>query len=102
MKTEKIDIGEMVLCDLCNTDFSEGKEAAGERGGFIYLSKGVCPRCAPDFYKLIKQYDEQEHIKALCPTTKTFREFILEKRGGNHYVTITTAEKGENISDLLK
>lgn len=101
MKTETYDIGDTVICDLCGTDFSEGTEAQDEKGGYIFGSNGVCPRCAQEFYSRIREHNEQGHIKALCPSDKTFLEFIIDARGGNNTVEIRTADKDEDIGKLL-
>ena len=85
-KTEVIDVGEMVICDMCGTDYSESDEP----GGFIFGSKGVCPQCAPDMQARIEKHNEEEHIKAYCPMWQSFREFILKARGGDNTIKITT------------
>lgn len=41
----------------------------------------------------IQEYNEQEYIKARCPTGKSFREWVLiDLRGGDNRIHIITAE----------
>lgn len=84
--TEVIDIGEVVVCDLCNKDYTDDNKS---KGGFLFGSKGVCPDCAPDFLERIKSYGEEDYIKGVCPAGKLFRDWILELRGGNNTIKIT-------------
>jgi hypothetical protein len=80
------DIGDSVVCDLCSNDYTNSDEC----GGFLFGGKGVCPKCADDFMVNVKKYHEEEYIKATCPPDKTFKQFIMEIRGGNNTVTIGT------------
>ena len=85
-KTTVIDIGESVLCDICNVDYSD----SDKRGGFIFTSKGYCPDCAGDGMKSIKKYGEEKYIKAICPKDMSFKDFILGYRGGDNTIKITS------------
>ena len=38
-----IDIGEMVLCDLCNADYTDSED----EGGILMGTYAICPTCAP-------------------------------------------------------
>lgn len=71
-----IDAGQTVLCDLCNADYSESEE----KGGFLFQSKGVCPKCAPRFLKSIQSYNEEKYIKGHCPKNTSFKDWILSMR----------------------
>ena len=73
-----MDLGDTVLCDLCNKDFTD----SDEQGGLIFLSNAVCPTCAPDVVAGAEQYNETEHIKAICPSGKSFADFVWDYRGG--------------------
>jgi hypothetical protein len=92
MTTETIvyDIGDIVLCDLCNADFTNSEAI----GGFIFGSKGVCPTCAPRFEADAKSYDELHYIRARCADDQSFADFVREYRGlEGSKVTITTFGK---------
>ena len=73
----------MVLCDLCNKNYSRSKKS----GGFIFESKAVCPDCSIDFLKKIRKYNEERFIKAFCPKGVSFNDFVIKynliaKEGG--------------------
>ena len=38
----KVDVGDDVICDICNDDYTESKEL----GGVLIGSYAVCPKCA--------------------------------------------------------
>jgi hypothetical protein len=86
MGSEKIDIGNTVLCDLCNEDFTDCKIS----GGYIFQQKAVCPTCADKFMISIKRYKELRFIKAYCPAGIPFGDFVRAYRGDNHYIEIMT------------
>jgi hypothetical protein len=73
------DIGDTVLCDMCNKDFTNSNET----GGFIFGSYAVCPDCAPRILKDVKKFNESENIKATCPEGVSFKNFILNWRVNN-------------------
>ena len=73
MKLESvIDVGETVLCDICNADYSYSER----KGGFLFNSKSVCPRCEPRMRENIAKHKEERFIKAECPKEMSFREFV--------------------------
>ena len=84
MDVSVMDIGEQVVCDSCNKDFS----ASDESGGFIFGSYGYGPCCAERMMESIIKYNEQDHIKARCPESISFKEFILKYRGGDNTIKI--------------
>ncbi len=83
---EVIDVGDTILCDLCNKDWTDSKET----GGFLFLSKGVCPDCAPEFLEKIRQYNEEEYIKEFCPPDMSFSKWCLALRGGDNTIKFYT------------
>lgn len=80
--TQVIDIGEMVICDVCNEDYSNSNES----GGFIFTSKAYCPKCAKKRLPEIKGYGEEKYIKAYCPSTMSFKDMVLAWRCGNNTI----------------
>ncbi len=91
------DIGDTVICDQCNKDYTESEKS----GGFIFGSHAYCPECAREALPRIKGYGEEDHIKAQCPDGMSFKNFVLAYRGGNNSVTVITLEDGESFKDLL-
>ena len=81
---EVIEIGDTVVCDQCNTDFTNSIEI----GGFVFSGHGYCPRCAPKGMKLIKNYGEERFIEAVATENETFKNFILRVRNGNNRIVI--------------
>lgn len=67
-----VDPGNNVVCDLCNADFTSSDVS----GGFLFMSKGVCPTCAPEFEKKIIGFGEQQFIRARCPSGMSFANWI--------------------------
>lgn len=79
-----IDIGPVVLCDLCNKDYTTSDEV----GGFVFGSYSVCPSCCPDFLCTIIACNEEGFIAARCGENESFKDFILKYRGGNNTIQI--------------
>jgi hypothetical protein len=88
MESEKIDIGDTVLCDLCNEDFTNSKVC----GGYIFETKAVCPNCAERFMISIKRYNETRFIKSYCPDNMPFADFVRHYRGDDHFIEIVTGD----------
>jgi hypothetical protein len=87
MEKEKdivINIGQHVFCDLCNEDYSNSEE----KGGFIFMGKAFCPKCAPEQRKRIREYNESYLIQANCPHDMSFKEFVLRYRKGNNKIIL--------------
>jgi hypothetical protein len=79
-KTQSIDIGETVLCDICNADYTNSDSL----GGILVGSYAVCPQCAPDFH------DSDDDPIIHCPAGVRFRDWVLSIRGGRNTIEITT------------
>ena len=77
--TDIIDIGNTVLCDLCNDDYTD----SDAEGGLLVGSYVVCPQCAPD----IDDTGDEPIIK--CPAGMRFRDWVLRLRGGRNTIEIT-------------
>jgi hypothetical protein len=91
MKTVQFDIGNLVICDICDKDYTHSNAC----GGFLFQSKGVCPDCAPRFLASVKRYGEESFIRSYAADGETFRDFILGERGGNNKVTISGGDAAE-------
>lgn len=80
-KTQTIDIGATVLCDICSEDYT----LSAESGGILILSKAVCPKCTP------KWEAEAVFIRGRCPAGKSFADWVRQDlRGGKPGVIIIT------------
>lgn len=78
-------LGETVVCDACNEDYS----VRPDQGGFIFGSYAYCPACAADALPRIEGYGETYMIRARCPEGKTFADFVREYRGPDAAIQIT-------------
>jgi ssDNA-binding Zn-finger/Zn-ribbon topoisomerase 1 len=85
---EIIDIGQTVLCDICNADYTE----SDERGGILFGSKAVCPKCEPKMLQSIEFYGEQMHLNGRCPDDTSFRDWVLQLRGGDNTIRIISTK----------
>lgn len=88
---EFIDIGNTVLCDLCNADYTDSEET----GGMVVDANAVCPMCQPEMEISVKKHSEEDHVDARCPQGVEFRVFILQYRNGADYIAIETWEVGD-------
>lgn len=82
-----VDVGNIVICDFCDDDFTERHDT----GGFIVCSSGCCPLCAPRLLERIKANDEEHTIRARCPPGQSYAAFVLEYRGGNNSICVIHA-----------
>lgn len=96
MKKVELEVGNVVICDLCDRDYTKSKE----KGGFIWDAKAVCPKCAKVWLKRIKQFKEENKISAFCPTDMSFADFVIRYRGKDAKIIITTNMKG--LSDVFQ
>lgn len=71
---ETIHPGNLVFCDFCGEDWTDRIES----GGFLFGSKATCPTCAPAMLKSIRDFGEENYIKATCPPTKSFSDWVRQ------------------------
>ena len=83
MAIETIDIGDTVLCDDCNADYTTRKDS----GGFLFGSKAICPECQPKWLDLAQKHNETHHITQRCPEGMSFADWCRRLRGGNNTIT---------------
>lgn len=84
---EPVDVGAVVVCDMCSVDYTE----RGDMGGFIFGSYAYCPLCAATHLPKIRGYGEEHFIRARCPAGTTFADFIRQHRQstGSTYIQIS-------------
>lgn len=74
MKVININPGNVVLCDLCNEDFTTSTKS----GGMLIGSKAICPNCTPRIEYSVKEYNEESSVKARCPENKSFADWVRD------------------------
>ncbi len=86
-----VDVGRLVACDSCDTDFTDSPDS----GGFIFESKGICPKCGPRYRQMAEQHGEwtERFVKAECPPGQSFADFVREYRGPNSTIHVGELEK---------
>jgi hypothetical protein len=89
----RIELGDMVVCDLCNTDFSN----SDKQGGFLIPGWGICPDCAARFREELKRNGEEHLIQAECPSGMSHKDWILSIRGDNTAILIGPYEQNQDI-----
>lgn len=75
-KVVQINKNNLVICDLCGVDYTNSVEM----GGLLFSSNAVCPRCEPNFRKLIAKNKEERFIRAESNVNETFRDFVYRIR----------------------
>lgn len=80
----EIDLGRMVLCDICNDDYTDSPRC----GGFMFGTYAACPECAPGMYADALKCGEKHLIGEGCPDGVTFADWIRELRGDNNSIVI--------------
>lgn len=83
-----IQIGNHVVCDVCNDDYIDSNES----GGFLFGSHAYCPKCAAKNIEAIRTYGEEGYIEEWCPPDMSFRDWVLQLRGGDNTIKIISKE----------
>ncbi len=68
MEIWSIDIGDTVVCDYCNEDYTESEKT----GGMIVGSYAVCPKCERHSMLVDANY--------VCRPGESFKHFVLRTR----------------------
>lgn len=85
-----IPIGDNVVCDDCNVDYT----GRPDQGGIVFGSRGICPACTPQWLESAKKYDEEKFIVARCPPGQSYWRFICDFRGPDSAITVTRGGRG--------
>ena len=75
---EEIYIGDTVVCDYCNDDYTD----SDEKGGVLIGSYAVCPKCAE------KHKEHHQNPDDRAREDETFKEFVMRVRAGNNSIYI--------------
>lgn len=78
----EFDIGEVVVCDFCNEDYTDSDEP----GGFLFGSYGTCPKCVPRIEIAAKHHNEEDLIRERALPGETFKAFSLRMRQGDNKI----------------
>jgi hydrogenase maturation factor HypF (carbamoyltransferase family) len=70
-----IDMGDMVVCDICNKDYTNRTDS----GGVYFSGKAICPKCTPRFIDLATKHDELHLMTAWCPKELSFAEWVRKE-----------------------
>jgi len=76
MKIITIDVGDTVICDFCNEDYTKSHKC----GGLLFCSYAICPDCS----KSVNQYEKRSFIKATCPDYMPFSDWVRNVLRANH------------------
>lgn len=98
MRQTQYNLGDVVLCDLCNQDYTHDQ---GSFGGFVFSGKAVCPSCADRFEARVKQHNEDRYIECRAEAGETFADFIRRYRGGPATMTITSFDTADEMIDYM-
>jgi len=80
----EVDLGQEVFCDICSAVWTGRPDS----GGFLLLSKAVCPDCAPRMLERLKANHEDQYIRGWCPKGMSYAAWCLQLRGGNNTVKV--------------
>ena len=78
------DLGNMVVCDSCEQDYTKSKES----GGMIFGSRAICPVCFPRWLENATRFHEENWIKARCKEGESFGDFVRRYRGPHAKVSM--------------
>lgn len=81
----KIPVGDMVVCDSCDKDYTHSPAT----GGMIFDSKAICPACEPKWRKSAEKFEELDHIRAVAAEGQRFQDFVVAYRGPNVFIRVT-------------
>lgn len=74
---KEIDIGRLVVCDACSTDYTD----LPDQGGIIFCSMAVCGQCCDDWMPRIISNAEQDMIRGSAAPEQSFADFVRAFRG---------------------
>lgn len=72
------------LCDQCNEDYTN----SDEQGGILFGSHAVCPKCEARVFDGAVKYGEVNEIRAHCPDGMSFKNWVLQLRGGDNTIRV--------------
>lgn len=98
MKLEKvIDMGDTVLCDLCNEDWTTRTES----GGILVGSHAWCPTCEPAALRNMQEHNEMHLLKGKCPEGVSFADWVRQLRGGDNKIKYFSMDSPSELLDVM-
>jgi len=79
-----IPVGDIVVCDVCNDDYTH----RADPGGFLFGTYAYCPHCAITHLQRIQEYGEAHLIRALPLPGEAFADFVRRIRGPDAAIRI--------------
>lgn len=73
MKVIKVDMGDFVVCDDCNADYTE----LPDKGGISFHGRAICPECQQRWIQSAEKYNEDGDI-IYNDTAKSFADWVRE------------------------
>lgn len=70
-----VDMGNMVVCDYCNKDYTNLKD----EDGILFGANAVCPDCQKRVEESAKKYHEEHYIQARCPKGMSFADWVRKE-----------------------
>jgi hypothetical protein len=95
MIREVIDLGDTVVCDTCNKDYTFSEDI----GGILFGSNACCPTCTERMMPDIIRYGEESYTKAKAGPNESFRGFVLRHRNGDNTIRIISWGPEEQDDD---
>src|SRR5258708_26157551 len=71
---EKIPIGNIVVCDQCDIDYT----SRDDRGGIILGSNAFSPSCTPKMLAAVARHREEHYIRARRHAHQSFADFVRQ------------------------
>jgi hypothetical protein len=81
---EPVPIGDSVLCDICDLDYTHRPD----QGGFITGSYAYCPTCAKEKIHAFYDLGEEHLIRAWAGPGESFANFVRRMRGPDAFIRI--------------
>lgn len=79
------DLGDEVICDLCNGDYTGSNEC----GGVLMGGYAICPRCVREKNIDLNSLEDTDMV---CPDDVYFWRFVLWTRNGDNTIKFITEE----------
>jgi hypothetical protein len=86
---EYVFLGDTVICDLCNADWTNRQES----GGLLAGTYACCPDCAAKVEADVAADPEMEgEVRGRCPKEQSFADWVRFQRKGPGYIVVESFE----------
>jgi hypothetical protein len=83
-----IPVGDSVVCDVCNEDYTNSPL----EGGFIFGSYAYCRKCVERHMPEIIRLGEMKFIQAVAFPGERFADFVRRYRGPDAAISVTNLD----------